>query len=447
MERETTRGSRLLALAALVALAGCQSYEPKPLDPEKILEEVEATRHSEPEGEVVTLARATELMQAHNPRVLEVRAAYETAHARAEIDTPLPNPTLSAGPLLFKGGEFLTSQVRGWEGALGWAIPLGGQRGVQDELNDISAEAAMVEVVGTEREEYLSLRREFVLLALAGRMVRAQEELAAAAETSAQTVRLLIDAAQATALDLRQIQLEALEAEADALFAREQETEARGGMAARTGTWMGAFRSEGLPPMPPEIPAAEQLRQLLLSDHPGLAQLRADYLVAEKELHLEITRQYPSLQFALEFEREVVSNRFGLPIGIELPIFDRNQQGIAEARARREEVRVRFEADASRSLAAIEVARARLEARRRHLEILQEKTAPAATEALELARRLLTAGVADALQFLAVLRAEREVRIKTLEAEQGVYEAWFDLEEACGAPLLGFPDEERKETP
>ncbi|MHC4341079.1 MAG: TolC family protein [Planctomycetota bacterium] len=447
MQRETTRGSRLLVLAALVALTGCQSYEPKPLDPERILEEVEAIRYAEPEGEVVTLARATELMQAHNPRVLEVRAAHRVAQARAEIDTPLPNPVISAAPLIFSGGDFLTTKVGGWEGALGWAIPLGGQRGVQDELYDIAAEAAQVEVVGTEREEYLALRREFVLLALAGRMVRASEDLAAAAETSAQTVRLLIDAAQATALDLRQVQLEALEAEADALAAREQETEARGSMAARTGSWMGAFRNEGLPPMPLDIPDAEQLRELLLSDHPGLAQLRADYLVAEKELHLEITRQYPSLQFGVEFERELISNRFGLPVGIELPIFDRNQQGIAEARARREEVRVRFEADASRSLAAIEMARARLEARRRHLEILQSKTAPAAKEALELARRALVAGVADALQFLAVLRAEREVRIKTLEAEQGVYEAWFDLEEACGAPLLGFEEEERKETP
>jgi hypothetical protein len=40
-----------------------------------------------------------------------------------------------------------------------------------------------------------------------------------------------------------------------------------------------------------------------------------------------------------------------------------------------------------------------------------------------------------------VLRIERGVRLDVLDAERAVYEAWGDLEEACGGPLLRFPTE------
>ena len=45
-----------------------------------------------------------------------------------------------------------------------------------------------------------------------------------------------------------------------------------------------------------EVPTFEQLRDLMLRDHPALARLRADYAVVEKQLRLEIANQYPDLE-------------------------------------------------------------------------------------------------------------------------------------------------------
>jgi cobalt-zinc-cadmium efflux system outer membrane protein len=441
MRTRRIRRIQSAVLAACLALAGCRTYEPEPLEPEVILDELTASRRAVGEGEVLDLAGAAALLPTGNPRILEARAAHRFAVAVAETPTPLPNPTLEAGLLFFDGSR------RGLEAALGWAIPVSGRLRLTDERNVLEAEAARVEAVAVEREEFLGLRRELVDLVMAVRTEASSEDLADAADASVRTVRRLIDAAQGTALDLRQTELEALEARDDLMAAREGSGEARAKLAARTGVGAGAFRTGEPPPLPDEVPSEAALRSLLGAAHPGLARLRAAYSLAEKDLQLEIARQIPDLEIALTLEREPDGDKVGLPLGIEVPIFDRNQPGIAAAEGRRAEARVRFRAEASRALAAIEAARSRVEARRNRLAVLRSRTLPAATEALALARRALAAGAADALQFLAVLRAEREVRVKTLEAERALYEAWFDLEEACGAPLLAFPERVEGDAP
>jgi len=251
----------------------------------------------------------------------------------------------------------------------------------------------------------------------------------------------LVEAAQATALDVREADLEVFAAEAEALAAAEAEEEARARLASITGVTATVFRAAAAPPLPAAVPDEAALRNVLLRDHPGLARLRADYDVAEKELRLEIAGQYPALDIGPTYELEEGVDKFGLLFGIEIPLFDRNQPGIARAGAHRDEVRQRFEAEASRALAAIEAAHRRLVARRERLELVRTKVEPAAEEALQLARRGLESGAADALRFLTVLRLERAARIEALAAERDVYEAWADLEAACGAPLLRFEDE------
>ena len=45
------------------------------------------------------------------------------------------------------------------------------------------------------------------------------------------------------------------------------------------------------------------------------------------------------------------------------------------------------------------------------------------------------------LRYLEVLRATRRATVSYLAARLGVYEAWSELEQACGAPLLQFAHE------
>jgi len=419
-------------ILCVLVLAACRTYEPKPLRPNDILKTVEQRR--EEAGDVTSLARATELMRAHNPRVREARAAYATARAVADTPTPLPNPSLEAGPLLLAGGEV------GAEGGLGWAVLLGGRRRLTDDLNAVRADAALAAAAGVEREEYLGLRRDYVGLTLAEEMLAAREELMHAVDASREATRRLVDAGTASELDRQELEMEGGRAATTVLAAREDRDAARAALGARAGVSAAAIAPGPLPAPPPKVPLEEALRELFLGHHSGLARRRGEYEVAEKELRLEISKQYPALHLGSSYEREEGENRFGLSFGIELPVFDRNQPAIARAHARREEVRSGFEAEVARGLAAIETARARLVIRRERLALVEETLLPAAEEARRAARQALEAGAIDTLRFLSVLRADRAARLEALAAKRAVYEAWLDLERACGAPLLAFPE-------
>ena len=137
----------------ILTSVGCVAYHARPLDPDEILARVEVTRRTAPDGEVLTLARATELMREHNPRVRDAGAAYAAAQAFADVKTPLPNPTIALGPTFTDFGELLSSEKWGMESALGWTVLLGGKRRLTDDVNAIRAEGAFVGLGAVQREE------------------------------------------------------------------------------------------------------------------------------------------------------------------------------------------------------------------------------------------------------------------------------------------------------
>ena len=383
-------------------------------------------------------------MRLNNPRLREAWAAYHSARAVAKTPTPLLNPTLSAGPLLFSGASVLSSARYGVEAALGWTLQLGGARAATDDLNALRAQAALAEAAGAERSEYLELRNDFVRLAFVALRLDVRREVAVTARRAADAGRRLIEAAQATALDLRVLELEAARSESTLLAEDGAISEARARIAARLGLSLNRISSvtrEGLAPLPSAIPTPEELHLTMLRDHPELAILKAQYLVAEQELRLEIRRQIPALDLGASYEREDRVDRFGLPFGIELPIFDGNQQGIARATSARAAARVKFEVAVAARLAAVEFGLDRLRLAQGRFNSLRTAIAPLARGTVDMARAALPAGAVDALRFLEVLRVDREVRLDIVAAEADLYNAWLELEQACGAPLLRFPNE------
>jgi cobalt-zinc-cadmium efflux system outer membrane protein len=419
----------------LVACA-CASYDPKPLEPEQVLAEIAAERNEAAQRPALSLEDAAKWMRQYNPQLMDAQAKHATAQGVADVPTPLPNPSLGLVPAFT---DIATDQF-GAGVALGWTILLGNKRKLTDDLNAVVAEEALVEVASVQRDEYLALRREFLGLAMTDRLHLAFTAIRATVGTSQRTMSRLVRAGVGTSLDVREFEWQFLESEADVAEAAEFEAEARSKLAARTGVSAIGFTIPGLPPLPEELPALASLRERLVRDHPGLARLRAEYTVAEKQLRLEVARQYPDLEIAGLYDQDQGDNRVGLVIGIELPFFDRNQPGIARAERFRDEVHTRYRSEVRRALADIDAACARLRARQARRFILEMQVLPAALSTQRLAVRGLEAGVADALRFLTILRRSKELRVSLLRAEWSVYQGWLDLESACGSPLLLFPE-------
>ncbi|MBI2921265.1 MAG: TolC family protein [Planctomycetes bacterium] len=446
----------LRACVVLAAMSGCRTYEEASLRPEEVLARVDAVRRLAAGGAgerapEFTIARAAELLAEHGPALRIARAEYATALGLADVDTPLPNPSLEVGPSYGFGADVESNRLQPL-GSLGFALPIGGRLGRQDDVNRLKAGRAQVELRVAHREAYLSLRRSWTRLALARRRLVLAAELTALAASAADGGRRLVEAGQATALDRSLLDLDLARVEAQAHDAEAEAAAAEGELAELLGVHAEHFRAPQEMPvtdLPAAPPTLEDLKARLVANHPGLARLRSDYDVAEGELRLEIAKQYPDIRFGASAEGDPGERKYvvGLTLGIDVPLFDRNEQAIAAAEARREEIRAKYEAEAASALARLERAHARAGILTRKLSAIRGKVVVAARRQLDLAVKSLEAGAADALRVLEAERAFRDVMVEAIETETEAREAWADLEESVGRPLLLFPGELEEKRP
>ena len=452
--------------AICLFMTGCERYHAKLLLPSEVVEAVQRERLGlEPLGPAATnspeasaapvpftFPHATELMARYGPALKEARAEYQTALARARVKTPLSNPVLEVGPNYGFGPDMGKLYRLQPFGSLGFTIPTGGKRKRQDELNRVTAELMFIELQAKHRDLYLGLRRLYAQWTLGRAKLEVRTKIEESAGKSVAVGRKLIEAGFATALDLGLLDLEAARIKTETLNAQRDQANVEGELSEMLGVHADHFKA---PPDPalPELPGAareqKDLREILVANHPELARLRARYEAVEAELHLEIARQYPDFHFGPSYQRESGEKKsiLGLSLGIELPLFDRNQQGIAESKARREEVRVKYESAANRALAALDRAWRNNQLANEKLKLIRTVLTPKAEANIALARKSIEAGVTDMLRFLEAERGQRAVMIDAIEAEFAVREGWVELEQAVGLPLIQFPGESREAVP
>jgi outer membrane protein TolC len=377
VQSASSRSTPAHAVLVALTLAACatRSYAPEPLLPAHFATVAEeraaagANPSDSPPSEL-TLAIAAEWLRTRGPRVREVVAAYRTALARAGVATPWPNPSLAVGSELGFGSAVDVNKVVPFA-SLGFTLPLSGRLGRQDELNQALAEAARADALAAFRELYLELRVRYLRLAVAKRREAVRSSLLDAASASLDATNDLVAAGAATALDVSLFRLEHARERSRSLGAQLEGANAASDLSdlvAVSPERLGVLPEVALPAPPGDVPEWQVLQELIVKEHPCLFRLRAEYRVAEQQLQLEISKQYPDLVFGSAFGGETGEHKtvLGLSLGIELPLFDRNQQAIAEAHERRDEVRTRFESEAQRVLAAVERARGGHRGERRH---------------------------------------------------------------------------------
>lgn len=435
----------------LCILSGCTSYRAVPLVPEDVVSQVDSLRaHPDTEQvapvEPISFVKASQWMLARGPGIREAIANYRTTLARASRKTPLPNPGLEVGPQFGFGPDQGT--VNPWSpfGSIGFSIPLGKRLRRQDELNRALAEVARIDALVRHREAYLQLRShysEYFLGRLRGTVLK---EIVTKAGEAADSTQKLVNAGQATALDVALFKLDLSQSLVAELEANQWTAQAQSAMALEVGVQRKLFENVpdgALPHLPEQMPEWEGLRELMVANHAELARLRVRYESSERELRLEIAKQWPDFQFGPSFDSESGERRtvLGLTLGLELPVFDRNEQAIGEADKRREETRIQYEAAASRALAILDASFAKLDLARKKATMLRNELVPQSEESLKLAKRAMEAGAGDVLKVLDAERSYRRARVQLLDSEIEERMSWVELERAVGRPLMRFPDE------
>ncbi len=431
----------VLALVPLLAACRGPRVPSRPLVPEAVLAEVKRLREAPRENGVslLSLEEAAARLRTRDPSVRDARARWRTEQALADVPTPLANPAIGAGPLLLGGPALTRIADVGFELGLGWAIQLTPKRALQDDLNAVTAAAAFTNAVAVEREAYLALRREQVRAVFAAKLRDAHLGLEDTARETARLMERAVQAGETSEIDASLLRLEADEFETEGIVLERDRDDVLDRWRARLalGTDARPDPSE-VPALPEAVPPEDDLGRLVVRDHPELSRLRAEYVVAEKALRLEAARAVPDLAFEPAVEDEVEVQKLGLPLGIEIPLFDRNQGPIARACAHRDEVRERYAAALDRALSEVARARRRILHQRRILARYDHQHEMGMTMADQAERALEAAGGVDLARYLEILRTGRRVEVDRLLARADLYDAWLDLEGACGAPLLRF---------
>jgi outer membrane protein TolC len=191
----------------------------------------------------------------------------------------------------------------------------------------------------------------------------------------------------------------------------------------------------------PALVSAEARRAALLGRADLLAAL-AEYAATQSALQLEIAKQYPDVHFNPGYQYDQGENKWQLGFSVELPVLYRNQGGIREANAKRDEAAARFIALQAKVISEIDHALAAYTSSVEQLKLVDE-LARAQQQQVAQAEASFQAGASDQLDVATArleFAASELARLDALSAKQ---QAMGLLEDALQRPFDGIATVER----
>ncbi len=292
-------------------------------------------------GLPLTLAELEQLALAGNPTVQQAQAAVDAARGRSRQAGTLPNPVIG-----YSAEELTTNSVdpRGEHGFfVEQTIPLGGKLRLGRRVFEREAERAEAELELQRRRIASSVRTLFYEALTSERRVEVQERLAALASEAVGVTAQLFNVGAADKPDFLEMEIEArrmqlsLNAAKNRTFAIRQQLAAVVGDPAIAGRALAGSVDQAIPEL-----QRDAALQALLEQSPQVRAARAELARTQALTAQARKTTFPDLflRGGAAYNREH-GETSGRPIGwegqieagISVPLFNRNQGGIAAARA------------------------------------------------------------------------------------------------------------------
>ncbi len=434
------------AVCALLALSGCATYRPAPIEPLRVLEDLEAiewasqrTTASEPDPSRETTAVGPRELSAFavstNPGLAAVRAELGVRRALLVESGLLPDPQLGWGAMDVLASQVVdgtSSPVDALSG-FGLMFPLlrPGERGARVGIAEWGAEEARCRVRVLEWSLTRDIHLAFEEVRAAELLFAQTQAVAELAESTSAYFERAKEAGAATAIqaNLALGELQALRL--DSIHAEARAREARQGLNALLGlppvTLVELSREEDPSGAEALQASAEELTSHALQARPDLAALLARYQASEQGVRLAISKQFP--QIAL-----------GTGIGLTLPFFSRfGRPAIQTAMAKREQLNREFTAAVHSARQEIAALHTLWQFAEREVQLVETALLPNAEQSLELSRQAFEQGEVTLLETLALQRALIQARTRHTETRaERSKRAWALL--AASGWLLGASD-------
>jgi cobalt-zinc-cadmium efflux system outer membrane protein len=400
-----------------------------------------------PQGEL-TLRQALAAALLGSPALSAASLQIRAAEARALTASLLPNPELEFEVEEFGGsGELSGFKAAELVLSLSQEIPLSGRVGKGMEVARIEGRLTGWDLEATRLDVLTETTKAFVAVVAAQERTKLAEESVRLADEVASAVRLQVDAGKVSPLEANRARVDVSREKLRVERERRNLEVARRELAALWGASDPSFTlaAADLFAVRP-VPPADAL-EVHLSESPEFRRLDEELELRAAKLRSERALAWPDLTLTGGVKRieELDLHAYLAGISIPLPIFDRNQGGVDEARVgiliaeqsrRAGEVRLRtgfFSAWQALDAAAKEAA------------TLARSVLPAARGTFEASRDALREGKLGYLEVLLAQRTLFETREQQIDALEAYHLAVADVERLIGRALEDAGNETPRE--
>ena len=455
--RAASASWRPVITAPLIAfwLGACASYHARPLHPRQSARTFAARRLDSPvlRDAVTKLLRQppaqwppsqwnrADLLAvalADNPQLAVARAEVGRTLAQQITAGEMPNPTIGLQ------SEYALDDVHPWLYGISFGLPLRSptlRRLAISQAQTATSRARwrLMDATWAVRRELIAAlsdwqnvrRRATLLDSLIGdqqRLLREQRARVDAGEDAPATLVPVQDALLRAQLQQGQARAEAQRAQSAAAAALGLPPQALDGLQLDWSRW-------GTPP-PVSVQTLHAARERALLARADLSAAIDDYAEAENRLRQAIARQYPQLTLLPGYYWDHGIRKFPFDVNLTLPLFNRNQGEIAEARADRELAGQRMLALQDSIYGEIAGAE-RAETIARDNESAARQRLRDARERLRQAGLGLKLGAIDRSELLAARIVVTRAQLDLLQTQSRWQAARDALEDALRAPLSG----------
>lgn len=443
-----------LALAALAA-GSCAHYEPRPIDPaataqawsnrslqDEALHRFIAT--AAPDSSAPWPRPAWDLDQLtlaaifSRPSLAVARAQWEVARAGITTANERPNPSVTAG------ATYNSTTPPPWIPAISFDMPIetaGKRRHRRHEAQAVAA-AAQWAWVGQIWQVRTEVRTALLGIFAAREHARLADD---GLRAQAEVVRLLegqLAAGAVAAAEITPARIALSQARLAKAQVGQEAAAAQAALADAVGVPVTALARvhlsfAGLDRFPALETAAATERAATLN-RADLRGALAEYAASQAALQGAIAAQYPDIHLGPGYEFDQTDHKWTLSVTLPLPLMNRNQGPIAEARARRQLAATRFLEIQASALNAVDLALETFRtaaAQAQVVDALQQE----AQHRLDSARAMARAGEADPLTVAGAVVERSNIAVMRLDALVKAQEALGRLEAATQSPRT-LPD-------
>lgn len=303
-----------------------------------------------------------------------------------------------------------------------------------------TAERKTLEATYETRKRVVSeeVGRRFIALLKAQEIEGNRKKILEISTASADTIKAQVDGGRGSSIDLTQAELAVMEASLGHKTAGQMAKTARIELASLWGSHNPDFeRAQGSLGAPPsDLPAVSEFESTL-AGHPRIQLAEATLQVAQSSLRHQQAQRIPDLKAGLAYRRDASEEENALVLGfsLPLPLFNRNQGGIAEAKASID--RETKQRAVSLQTLQVELSEAYSELATAHTasRIITNELLPKAEEGFRVSEESLRLGRASYLQVLKANENLTALIERRTEAFAQFHQARISIEALIGKSL------------